>query len=96
LIGALFGNRDGFNVAQEVIADRPLAGYENLQQITESGALDDLENDGGTFADRLALQTKKVDLQIDIRLGDQVRGYIASFEIGEGNRVKLISRRTNY
>ena len=96
LIGALFGNRQGFDVAQEVIADRPLAGYENLEQIAELEVLDDLKNDGGTFTNLVDIKTQKVDLQIDIRLGDQVRGYIAGFEIGEGSRVKLVSRRSRY
>lgn len=92
LIGALFGNRDGFVAAQEVIADRPLAGYQDIQTIEALDIVKDLEGNGA-FGKLLTLKTDRVDLQIDIILGDQIRGYIAGFEIGEGNKVTLVSRR---
>jgi general secretion pathway protein K len=95
LIGALYGNRDGYVAAQEVIADRPLAGYENIETIKEKDVVKDLKGDNGSFIKLFELTTDSVDLQIDIRLGDQVRGYVASFEIGSGNRVKLVSRRSS-
>ena len=95
IVGALFGNRDGFVAAQEVIADRPPAGYENIETIEEKDVVKDLEGNG-SFGKLLMLKTDRVDIQIDIRLGDHVRGYIASFEIGNGNRVKLVSRRSSY
>jgi general secretion pathway protein K len=96
LIGALYGNRDGYVAAQEVIADRPLAGYENNEIIAEKDVVKDLKGDNGSFIKLFELTTDRVDLQIDIRLGDQLRGYVASFEIGNGKQVKLVSRRSSF
>lgn len=95
IIGALHGNRDGYSAAQEVIADRPLAGYENIQLIEEMDVVKDLKANG-SFGKLLMIETDRVDLQIDIRLGEQLTGYIASFEIGDGNRVNLVTRRSRY
>ncbi|NNC38121.1 MAG: type II secretion system minor pseudopilin GspK [Hyphomonadaceae bacterium] len=95
VIGALFGNADGFAAAQEVIADRPLAGYDNIEMIEDKDVVKDLEGNGA-FGNLLQLKTDRIDLQIDILLGDQVRGYIAGFEIGDTSKVKLVSRRSTY
>ena len=94
LLGGLFARNDGFDAVQEVIADRPLAGYENVEMITEKEVIKDLE-DGGLFGTLITTKTERVDLQIDIRLGDQQRGYIASFSIDDSNKAKLISRRAS-
>ena len=95
LLGALFGSQEGLSVAQEIIADRPLAGYESKTNVTEKEVYKDLGGKGA-FDELFDVKTQTVDLQIDIRLGDQQRGYIASFKIGNNNSVKLVSRRSSY
>ena len=95
IIGARYGTRDGLSAAQEVIAERPLAGYENTDAVGDLDVVGDLEQDNGKFKTLIDVTTKRVDLQIDIRLGDQVLGYVAGFDIADGNKVKLVSRRSS-
>jgi general secretion pathway protein K len=95
LLGIVFGVADGLGAAEEVIADRPLAGYDNPDTIYANSAVKGLELKG-KGKDQLTTQTDRVDLQIDIKLGDQRRSTQTRFAIGGADGVQLVSRRSRF
>ena len=95
LLGIVYGSKDGLRVAEEVIADRPLAGYDSVDEIWKHKAVEDLELKGAG-KDLVTSTTDRIDLQIDIKFGDQQRSTLTRFALGEGTNVQLVSRRSRY
>jgi len=95
LLGIVFGSRKGLQVAEEVIADRPLAGYDSVDEMWQHKAIEDLELKGAG-KNLVTSTTDSIELQIDIKFGDQQRSTLTRFVIGEGQNVRLVSRRSRY
>lgn len=94
LLALLFGTQDGLNTAQTVIAERPLAGYDNVEQIWSLPVVVDLDQKG-VGKDMTDTRTDRVKLDIYIQYQDQSRARQVVFNLGSTG-VKLVSRRSLY
>jgi general secretion pathway protein K len=95
LLATVFAKKAGLRIAQDLIADRPLAGYDDIETVWAKEIIQDLELKG-VGKELIVLKTERIDLQIDIRLGEQQRSSVSSFSVIGDNNVSFVSRRSRY
>lgn len=92
LLAVVLGGENALLAAQQIIADRPDAGYANGGEIWANPALEQykLKGAGKEF---VRTKTNLVKLNIEIELGGLRRSYFAFFTLGGVGSTKLIARR---
>ena len=92
LLALVLGSEGGLEAAEAVIAQRPAAGYDSIDQVWNFDVVSDLELKGAG-KDMVSVTTDKIALDIRVAYQEQVRVHTVLFSLGGADGVRLISRR---